>query len=74
MQKKSKTDLADIEAILGILESWGDKSLQMESWQFAENLRSSGIKEDLLGAANLVSHHQISYDFPNRCLRTLGAK
>jgi hypothetical protein len=43
-----------LEAILEILESWGDKSLQMKSWQFAGNLRSSGIKEDLLGAANVV--------------------
>jgi hypothetical protein len=27
-RKKSKTDLADLEAILEILESWGDKTLQ----------------------------------------------
>jgi hypothetical protein len=43
-----------LEAILEILESWGDKTLQVESWQFAENLRSSGIEEDLLGAASGV--------------------
>ena len=30
-RRKSKTDLADLEAILEILESWGDKSLQMKS-------------------------------------------
>jgi uncharacterized protein (DUF3084 family) len=30
-RKKSKTDLADLGAILEILESWGDKSLQMKS-------------------------------------------
>ena len=28
-RKKSKTDLADLEAILEILESWGDKNLQL---------------------------------------------
>ena len=27
-RKKSKTDLADLETILEILESWGDKNLQ----------------------------------------------
>ena len=27
-RKKSKTDLADLQAILEILESWGDKNLQ----------------------------------------------
>ena len=44
-RKKSKTDLTDLEAILEILESWGDKSLQMKSWQFAGNLRSSGLRK-----------------------------
>ena len=28
-RKKSKTDLADLQAILEILESWGDKTLQL---------------------------------------------
>ena len=32
----------------------------------AGNLRSSGIKEDLLGAANGMYQHPTSYDFPNR--------
>jgi hypothetical protein len=30
-RKKSKTDLADLEAILEFLESLGDKSLQIQS-------------------------------------------
>jgi len=29
-RKKSKTDLADLEAILEIMESWGDKTLQRQ--------------------------------------------
>ncbi len=45
-RKKSKTDLADLEAILEILESWGDKTLQMESWQNAWNTAIVSNEED----------------------------
>ncbi|MGB7891712.1 MAG: hypothetical protein WCF82_07405 [Microcoleus sp.] len=39
----------------------------------AVNLRSWVIKEDLICAVNLVYHHLINYDFPNRSVSTLGA-
>jgi len=39
-RKKSKTDLADLEAILEILESWGDKISQRHLDKVAEILRS----------------------------------
>jgi hypothetical protein len=38
--------LADLEAILEILESWGDKTLQMESWQNAWNTAIVSNEED----------------------------
>jgi len=39
-RKKSKTDLADLEAILEILESWGDKTLQQYLDKVAAILQS----------------------------------
>jgi hypothetical protein len=38
--------LADLEAILEILESWDDKTLQMESWQSCCNTAIVSNKED----------------------------
>ena len=35
-RKKSKTNLTDLEAILEILESWGDKTLQQSVDKVAE--------------------------------------
>jgi len=44
-RKKSKSDLADLEVILEILESWSDKTLQLPIDTAATNLQGKG-KED----------------------------
>ena len=53
-RKKSKTNLADLEAILEILKSWGDKTLQQYLDKVAGIRRAQVTRKILICAVNPV--------------------